>query len=285
MRIVQAILLVAGVTAVVAAKKQFETSDYVADVWNLELESAPQDLFKESYEFLMKYMPEHDKDLPDMFIASNIGLALKARFATSWAREVPWDIFLNNVLPYAVLDENRDFWRPLLFTHHYPLVKDAKSVEEAALILSRGIWKYWNVTFVSDQTPTTMSPFQTLRAHNASCTGLSILLVDACRSVGIPARITGTPEWNNGVGGNHDWVEIWFNGAWSFMDSFDGSNFNQTWFFPNPAKDQVPNSGNHSIYASSWATTSGNVKFPLAWAFDDHSVNGEDVTQYYLDLN
>ena len=31
----------------------------------------------------------------------------------------------------------------------------------------------------------------------ATCTGLSILLVDACRSVGVPARIAGTPLWSN----------------------------------------------------------------------------------------
>ena len=27
---------------------------------------------------------------------------------------------------------------------------------------------------------------------------------------------TGTPEWNTEAGGNHDWVEIWDGGVWSF---------------------------------------------------------------------
>ena len=49
----------------------------------------------------------------------------------------------------------------------------------------------------------------------ASCTGLSILLIDACRSVGVPARFVGTPLWADGSG-NHSWVEIW-DGGWHFV--------------------------------------------------------------------
>ena len=28
--------------------------------------------------------------------------------------------------------------------------------------------------------------------------------------------VTGTPQWSNAAGGNHDWVEIWDQGVWSF---------------------------------------------------------------------
>ena len=27
---------------------------------------------------------------------------------------------------------------------------------------------------------------------------------------------TGTPQWNTEEGGNHDWVEVWDGGVWSF---------------------------------------------------------------------
>ena len=36
---------------------------------------------------------------------------------------------------------------------------------------------------------------------------MSIFLISALRSVGIPARMAGTPDWILG-GGNHDWVEV-----------------------------------------------------------------------------
>jgi hypothetical protein len=48
-----------------------------------------------------------------------------------------------------------------------------------------------NITFKSDQTPEIMSPSQVIAAGYASCTGLSIFLVNALRSVGIPARLAG----------------------------------------------------------------------------------------------
>ena len=41
----------------------------------------------------------------------------------------------------------------------------------------------------------------------ATCTGLSIMLVEACRAVGIPARVAGIASWP-GRGGNHTWVEV-----------------------------------------------------------------------------
>lgn len=46
-----------------------------------------------------------------------------------------------------------------------------------------------------DQTPEIMSVAQVLAAGYASCTGLSIFLVAACRAVGIPARVAGALAW------------------------------------------------------------------------------------------
>jgi hypothetical protein len=76
----------------------------------------------------------------------------------------------------------------------------------------------------------------------------------------------------------------------------------RTWFFPQPAKRQVPGSLMHAIYAatyrpvesragqavagSSAAAGEGGALahyFPLAWAADDTSVPAIDVTQSYLD--
>jgi hypothetical protein len=64
----------------------------------------------------------------------------------------------------------------------------------------------------------------------ASCTGLSILLIDACRSVGIPARLVGTPMWADNRG-NHTWVEIW-DGGWHFIGAAepDPKGLDHAWF-------------------------------------------------------
>jgi hypothetical protein len=62
---------------------------------------------------------------------------------------------------------------------------------------------------------------------------------------------------------------------------YDAAGLNRTWFFPQPAKGQRPGDKWHAIYAASYAPT--GAPFPLAWAPDDGSVPGVDVTQAYLD--
>jgi hypothetical protein len=56
---------------------------------------------------------------------------------------------------------------------------------------------------------------------------------------------------------------------------------NRTWFFPQPAKGQIPGSHWHAIYAASYRQT--GLPFPLAWSPEDNTVPGVDVTQAYLD--
>jgi hypothetical protein len=65
-------------------------------------------------------------------------LALKARRANSWAAAVPWDIFLNDVLPYRNLDEPIDIdWRSMFLKRFGPMVAAASSLTEAAQLLNR----------------------------------------------------------------------------------------------------------------------------------------------------
>ena len=63
--------------------------------------------------FLVKGMPPKDlQSLEKAFLMENLSLALKARKQFKWAKAVPKEIFLNDVLPYASLDETRESWRP-----------------------------------------------------------------------------------------------------------------------------------------------------------------------------
>jgi hypothetical protein len=109
----------------------------------------------------------------------------------------------------------------------------------------------------------------------------------------VPARVVGTPSWSATLDpssrlNNHNWVEYWSEGTWSFLGAAepDARGPNRTWFFPSPAKSATPG-GAHAIYASSFARADANGAelrpFPLAWAPEDDSVPGIDVTQSYLD--
>eukprot|EP00164_Ancoracysta_twista_P006560 GFYU01009150.1.p1 GENE.GFYU01009150.1~~GFYU01009150.1.p1 ORF type:complete len:449 (-),score=111.35 GFYU01009150.1:77-1339(-) len=244
----------------------------------------------EALVFLLKYMPSGDlQTLTAQYILDTVQYALKARHDNAWATEVSWEMFLNDVLPHANVNEPRDAWRPLFYEKFAPLVKQAHNLTEAGLIINQKIWSMWSpaIHFVSDCTPDIMSPFQTIKAGHASCTGLSIFLVNACRSVGIPARVTGTPNWNTATGGNHDWVEVYDHvTGWSFTGASEyNGRLNSTWFYPHPAKSQLPGQdtcNGHSIFAASYSPqpqshtdsdtdsdSDSGVFFPMAWACDD----------------
>lgn len=164
-----------------------------------------------------------------------------------------------------------------------------------------------------------------------SCTGLAIFVVSCLRAVGVPARVAGVPHWNKGPTacpngdrdadcGNHSWVEAHDGLQWIFVSPGDShGGVEHGWFYPDPARDQIPKSGNHSIYASSWRRSRktrdpsgrefGAVEgltpqdpavqlelqenhevfvpefpvdhYPMVWAWHDISVPGWDVTCRY----
>ena len=160
-----------------------------------------------------------------------------------------------------------------------PLVAGTSSITDAFVAINSKLWSIYDVVFKSDSTPYVMSPFETVTYHYASCTGTSILLVDALRSVGIPCRLVGTPCWNTPTGGNHCWVEVLVDGYWSFTEPWN-LGFNSTWFWPDPAKLSVPGE-EHGIWAVSYTYKSGDAYFPMSWAPSDKSFYGIDITTFY----
>ena len=203
-------------------------------------------------------------------------LAYKARKEAAWGRQIPEDVFLNDVLPYANVDESRDPWRKELYELCLPLVKDCKTPGEAAQKLnSHRFHETQGPLFHRSASRRTRARRSRSTQGLASCTGLSILLSDACRSVAVPARLVGTPLWAN-KSGNHTWVEIWDDG-WHFTGACepDPKGLDRGWFGQNAsqAKKDVPE---HAIYAASFRKTA--LTFPLVWAPDRKDVFAENVT-------
>ncbi|KAG2485274.1 hypothetical protein HYH03_015949 [Edaphochlamys debaryana] len=232
--------------------------------------------------FLAHYMPPADRKVLSFdWLLNQCELAVQARNANAWARAVPIDVYENYVLPYANVDEPREDWRTLFQEKFAPLVEGTSSTLEAALALNARIWTLdgWNITFKSAQTPNIMSPSQVLDHGFASCTGLAIFFVDACRAVGIPARVAGIASWP-GSGGNHNWVEVWHDGYWSFTEPIGHDTYNETWFFPEGTNKAVVGSYENGLWAVSYKPT--GKFFPIAWHDDfDSRVPGIDVTDYY----
>lgn len=239
------------------------------------------DLEKKSIRFLIRNMPDQDlKTLSGDFLVNNVRLAIKARNEFKFARTVPEEIFLNDVLPYASINERRDDWRKDFYERFRDLVKDCETTGQAAQQLNKNVFRILNVRYSTKRKKPDQSPYESMETGLASCTGLSVILADACRSVGVPARLAGTPLWVN-KRGNHTWVEVWDEGTWKFTGAceYDPNGLNRGWF-QGIASQADPDDPRHRIYATSFAKTGGH--FPMVWKWTSKEVPGVDVTWRYI---
>lgn len=229
--------------------------------------------------FLIANMPNSDLvSLKADFLLVNTELAYQARNAVAWGKDIPEELFLNDVLPYANLDEKRDAWRKEFYDLCLPIAKSCKTPAEAAQRINSEIFKKVNVQYSTQRQAPNQSPKESIEQGKASCTGLSIVLSDACRAVCIPARLVGTPLWAN-KRGNHTWVEIW-DKDWHFTGACeqDPSGLDRGWFVGDAAQAKK-DSFEHAIYAASFQRT--KVHFPLVWAPHKQDVSAENVTDRY----
>jgi len=230
-------------------------------------------------EFLIANMPDSDlQSLSADFLLENSNLAWQARRELPWGQQIPEAIFFNNVLPYANVDETRDPWRQELLDLCLPIAKQCQTPAEAAQRLNAEVFPKLKLGYSTQRKAPNQSPKESIEQGKASCTGLSIVLSDACRAVCIPARLVGTPLWAN-KRGNHTWVEIW-DGDWHFTGACepDKNGLNRGWFIGDAAQAKK-DSFEHAIYAASFAKTKQH--FPLVWAMRNKSVPAENVTDRY----
>lgn len=175
------------------------------------------------------------------------------------------------VLPLTSLGETEVDWLPVL----QPLAKEfsatAKTPLEAAMLINRHIWKRIGVIYSTKREKANQDPLHSIRLGLASCSGLSIILTDACRSIGIPARITGC-VWKLKPG-NHSWVEVKSGGKWYPLGAFEDVPPEKLWFLPDAAAADATDP-RYAVYAT--RATPGNTWF-YGW-----NVPADNVTERYV---
>lgn len=234
---------------------------------------------REGLEFLVRYMPQHDlQSLSAAFLLEDVDLAYTAWQSAPWHDKVSKELFFEHILPYAVVNEVRAPWRGLLRDRIQPLVHDAESPSETAVRLNQNLFPLYGVKYSTERSKPDQNPLEVISEQKASCSGLSILLISACRAAGVPARFTGVPLWADSSG-NHSWVEIWDEG-WHFTGAAepDGDRLDSAWFETRAA--EVPGHPPvHAIYATQYSPT--GVPFPLVWDESIDYVPAVDVTARY----
>lgn len=153
--------------------------------------------------------------------------------ATLYAAEYPWSnaapepIRTAAVLPDQVIDEEPCDWRPILNLIFPPMVKECRTAREAALHIASNIGAVTGAYYSKERRKHNMNALEALAEKKISCTGQSILLVCALRSVDIPARVAGVHTWNH-IEGNHTWAEAWIDGEWHMIE-FNERDFDTPW--------------------------------------------------------
>lgn len=240
--------------------------------------------------YLIINMPDFDRNGIDLeLLKENVEYANIAREQFVWAQQLPEEVYLCDVLPYAVVDEVRDSWRKELYGIFAPEVEGCATMYDAVCAVNANIPRLTGVDYNTLREKTNQSPSESMRQGMASCTGLSILLVDAYRAVGIPARFVGTASWHDNRG-NHSWTEVWLDGEWRVTEYYFPSQLDHLWFMPDASKAKADDR-TYAIYATRFA--GGNDWFPMVWADEDEDgpieelpkwVGAENVTQHYIDL-
>lgn len=234
---------------------------------------------KEAMAYLISYMPDYDlTTISSGLLTDNVTYAYIAREKYDWCRELPDSVFFNEVLPYHNVTEERDNWRKEFYERFSPYVDECSDIRDAVYAINKNVREELQVEYSTQRRVSDQGPFESMETKIASCTGLTILLNDAFRSVGIPCRFAGTPNWFDNRG-NHSWNEVLIDGEWYFTEYYM-DDLNKTWFVTDAAK-ATAGSVDNGIFAISYKPT-GNL-FPMVWD-EAKPVNAIEVTPRYLEI-
>eukprot|EP00397_Hematodinium_sp_SG-2012_P014692 GEMP01014945.1.p1 GENE.GEMP01014945.1~~GEMP01014945.1.p1 ORF type:complete len:306 (+),score=74.73 GEMP01014945.1:1226-2143(+) len=245
----------------------------------------------EAKQFIIRSMPkaDHDSNLQGQILNITVHFALKAKQEFPWAWEVTKGDFFRFVLPYGETNEPRTNWRELFWASLTPFVPSTATTSTKDVIAwlngdAKFLWQrafHQKITFQPDRTPEVFDPMSVIMFGGASCTGVSTFFLFALRTLGIPARVAGTPAWNGddeGTSNNHSWVEILVNGTWYFTEGKPAGpadtleNPCDKWFC---TPDKMRNT---TVYSSQWNST---LRIPLSWAPLYPAARGVDRSVFY----
>ena len=228
-----------------------------------------------------------------------VNATLAARIAHGWAAAVPKDVFDDYVLPYACVNEPRTDWHLLYKAAVDPILAalpPAATLDDVVAAVngyganaSDSVWtRLGGIVFKSSQTPLIYDPVSTAAFGYASCTGVSIAYVAALRVAGVPARLAGTPAWQGDPSrGNHNWVEIYRGGKWSFIEAHPAGGGEtlddpcDKWFC-NKAHFPSDTANVTRVYASRFDRRNNDSIYPMAWDPPNLDVPGVDRTADYF---
>lgn len=173
--------------------------------------------------FLIINMPVEDLTcVTEELFLNNLRHAYYARSNYPWTRDLPEDIFFHYVLPMRVSQEPLEDWRGYFHAQLEDRIEGLTTLDEVALAATG--WADEKTGFKQTQARD-QGPFETLASGYGRCEELMIVQIDACRSVGVPARQAWTPYWPF-TDNNHAWTEVYCeDGRWHDLGAVKSGNY------------------------------------------------------------
>jgi len=189
---------------------------------------APGTLEHEAAEWILAWLPHSDLALLDLpLLREHVEIAAASYREAPWREELPRELWLHYIVPHRVSQEPAQPWRRVIREELWPRVKDAATMEEAALAVNR--WCREQATFKSTS-GRDQGPLTTMARGIGRCEEEMILTICALRAVGIPARSCATPYWSF-TDNNHAWVETWADGRWWYLGGCEPDRcLDRAWF-------------------------------------------------------
>ncbi len=180
--------------------------------------------------FLIVNMPIEDLAVvSEEILIDNLRYAYEVRANFPWVADISEPDFLHYILPMRVSQEPLENWRGFFLENLTPRIENLTTLDEVALEVNR--WCGERVGFQQTQRRD-QGPFETLASGYGRCEEMMIVYIDACRSVGVPARQAWTPYWGF-TDNNHAWAEVMGeDGNWHYVgaceprDTLDDAWFN-----------------------------------------------------------
>ncbi|MCA8964211.1 MAG: hypothetical protein KDC48_04980 [Planctomycetes bacterium] len=260
-----------------ACRRAGDNADELRAAWQAVPEAQ-----RSALAFLLEHMTDADaRTLSAGFLLRQVDLACSVRGQVPWGSALPDELFWNDVLPYAQANETREDWRSDFVRRFVAKVQDCKTPGEAALRLNATIFDELGVHYSTGRARADQAPSASIAQGKASCTGLSILLADACRACCVPARLVSV-RWPHKAG-NHTWVEVWDGARWRFTgaDEYDAAGLDRGWFVGDAAQCKDGDHA-HRVWAVSFAKPAqGGERFAAGWG-RGVELWGVDVTARYV---
>ncbi len=152
--------------------------------------------------------------------------ALFLRKSVDWCRQLPVEVFLENVAAYRINSERIEDCRHWFYEMVMPLLSGL-TLKEA--ILEVNLWCCANAGYhqADERTANAVAVY---KSGYGRCGEESTFAVTVLRSVGIAARQVYAPLWSH-CDDNHAWVEVWCDGRWQYFGACEPEPvLNKGWF-------------------------------------------------------